>query len=616
MTTAKHDATGWFVLDRISGTLPPELREHALARQGRDWLPFAPDAARTLLVLPGARLDARAIRCATRLELDLTPPPATLALVLGPNGPRFGLDVNWDPDPLAAFLALPEADRTGRAVPIDPFLLEPLERLLHSFDVEVGHDAREALERIRREHDEAIEDVRRSRATTAPPIAAASRLGGELRPFQHAGVRYLLRARRCFLADEQGLGKTVEALAALEEDGAFPAIVVCPASLKLNWERETKKWLPQRSVTVVDSAKPAFPRADITIINYELLAKQFQRLGLIRAKALVLDEAHYCKNPRARRTQAARRLAEALPPDALRLALSGTPVLNRPDELISQLRIIGRLREFGSGAQFKATFRGMGAEQRLHWHLRRSCFTRRLKADVLPQLPAKRRVVVPVELTNVEEYQRAEEDFVAWLREQPLELDDLEAKIASTLRAERLAQITALKRLAALGKLAAATDWIADFLASGERLVVFAHHRDVLAALLQRFPDAAHLLGSDSLAAREAAVRAFQSGGAQLFVGSLRVAAQGITLTRASNVCFLELDWTPAMHDQAEDRVHRIGQHDAVVAWYLLAARTIDEMIAELLERKRGLIGAVTDGRADDSASLVDSIVREIRSAG
>jgi SNF2 family DNA or RNA helicase len=91
------------------------------------------------------------------------------------------------------------------------------------------------------------------------------------------------------------------------------------------------------------------------------------------------------------------------------------------------------------------------------------------------------------------------------------------------------------------------------------------------------------------------------------------VAAQGITLTRASNVCFLELEWTPAMHDQAEDRCHRIGQHDAVTAWYLLAADTIDETIAALLERKRGIVGAVTDGRRDETGSLVEGVVRELR---
>jgi SNF2 family DNA or RNA helicase len=132
--------------------------------------------------------------------------------------------------------------------------------------------------------------------------------------------------------------------------------------------------------------------------------------------------------------------------------------------------------------------------------------------------------------------------------------------------------------------------------------------------VLTRFPGALHLLGRDSPAERDAAIRAFQQAeGPQLFVGATSVAAQGITLTRASNVAFLELEWTPAMHDQAEDRCHRIGQRDAVTAWYLLAAGTIDETMARLIQRKRGVVAAVTDGRQLDGEGLVDAVVRELR---
>src|SRR6185436_7981411 len=160
----------------------------------------------------------------------------------------------------------------------------------------------------------------------------------------------------------------------------------------------------------------------------------------------------------------------------------------------------------------------------------------------------------------------------------------------------------------------AALAWIHDFLASGEPLVVFARHVEVQVAVLERFPRAAHLLGRDTTIERDDAVRAFQDpAGPQLIIAATRVAAQGITLTRASNVAFLELEWTPAMHDQAEDRTHRIGQRDAVTAWYLLAAETIDETMAELVEAKRSHISAVTDGRRLDGESLVDGVVRELR---
>ena len=303
------------------------------------------------------------------------------------------LDVNWDPETIPAFLALPACEAHGRSLPVDPYLLEPLEHYLRTYGVELAPNAREVMDRLRREHDEAIDGVQRSRAHNAPVLDIEDRLGGELRPFQRAGVAYALGARRLFLADEQGLGKTVQALATLESDDAYPAVVVCPASLKLNWRREIEHWLPHRSVTVVSGTGSVADAAEITVINYEIVHAHRVRLALRRPHALVLDESHYIKNPRAKRTQAVRKLAEALQPDALRMALTGTPVMNHAEELIAQLRVIGRLEDFGSGARFARRFQGVGAEERIHWHLRRSCFVRRLKADVLPQLPAKEHVV-------------------------------------------------------------------------------------------------------------------------------------------------------------------------------------------------------------------------------
>jgi hypothetical protein len=614
VTAARYEGSGWFVLDTVAGELPPELAGVAVSRGGRLWLPFSADVADGLLELSGARLDARAHRCAQRLQVGLSPAPASLSLIDGTGEARLQLDVNWDPETVPAFRALPAAEGNFPSVPVDPYLLEPLEHYLRTYGVEVAPAAREVLERLRAEHDAAIEDVRRSRAVSGAVLDVEDRLGGELRPFQRAGVEYVLGARRTFLADEQGLGKTVQALAALEADDAYPAIVVCPASLKLNWEREASVWLPARSVAVASGTGGVIPSADITIINYDIVHAHRARLSLRRARALVLDESHYVKNPRARRTRAVRRLAEDLPPDALRLALTGTPVMNHPDELIAQLRIIGRLSEFGSGARFSRRFQGTGAEERIHWHLRRTCFVRRAKREVLPQLPAKRQVVLPVALDNEAEYRRAEEDVIAWLREQPLDLRELDRKVAAALRAERLAQLNVLRRLAVAGKAAAALVWIEDFLASDEPLVVFSGHRFVQDRLLERFPSALHLVGSDSLARREEAVREFQAGsGPGLLVAATRVGGQGITLTRATNVAFLDLEWTPAMHDQAEDRLHRIGQDEAVTAWYLLAAGTIDETMAELIARKRGIVGAVTDGRRDDSEALVHAVVRSLR---
>jgi SWI/SNF-related matrix-associated actin-dependent regulator 1 of chromatin subfamily A len=612
--TTAYDGRGWWVLDTLAGSPPGPLRPRILEHEGRTLVPMDTETAAVLAELGPGRLSLAAARCLDLVEHGERVPPARLVLARGVAGERFVLEVLWDHDAAAAFEALPGASRGE--LKLDPWIADRLDAFVARHEIQLAPVAAEVLADLVAPHLAARRAVARSRAREAEPIPeAAARLGGELAPFQWAAVRYALEARRCFLADEQGLGKTVEALAALEADGAYPAVVICPASLKLNWAREAAKWLPaERTVTVVSGRGRAPGPADVTILNYEIVEAHRELLARRRPRALIADESHYVKNPQAKRTQAVRRLAGRVAEDGLKLALSGTPVLNHADELIAQLRVIGRLEEFGSGASFRRQFEGELSEERLHWHLRRHCFVRRLKSEVLPQLPAKRQVVVPVALTNEEEYRLAEDDVIEWLRTQPLDLSELNSKISATLRAERLAQLGTLQRLAARGKLAAALAWIEDFLASGEALVVFARHIEIQKAVLARFPDALHLLGEDPLPARQAAVEAFQEpGGPQLIVCATRVAGQGITLTRASNVCFLELEWTPAIHDQAEDRCHRIGQRDAVTAWYLLAAETIDETMARLIQRKRQVVDAVTDGRALPDGGLIDGVVRELR---
>ena len=350
------------------------------------------------------------------------------------------------------------------------------------------------------------------------------------------------------------------------------------------------------------------------MLNYDILDVHYERLAEREPRALVLDESHYVKNPRARRTKAAMELAGRLSDGALRLALTGTPVLNRPEELVAQLRVLGRLKEFGSGARLKRRFSQAGSDDRLHWNLRAHCYVRRTKEQVLPQLPAKRHDTVPVLLSNEADYRLAEKDVVAWLQTLPLDLRSIDAKVAAALRAEQLVRLNQLRQLAAAGKLPTALAWIADFLESGEPLVVFAEHVAIQKQIAERFPGSVHIFGADTQVKRQEAVDAFQSeDGPQLIVCSMRAASQGITLTRASNVAFLELDWTPARHDQAEDRLHRIGQESAVTAWYLLAPETIDETMATLLERKRTVIDAVTEGDVRQDGPLVDQVVRELR---
>ena len=638
-----------FLLLGEATRLPRELREQAIGAPGGATVPLTLDSWRLMDGRLHGWISHAARRCIAALREGRPAPPAVLECSDLHEDPTFVLAPGHDPAQLDAFAALagatpgklrrgaerafagtpsgayPAAHRSAGehaglpSIRADPFCVPELDRFLAAHETWIAPDALTLLQEVREEHAHAAGLVALSAATEGPlDDLIPPTLGGELKPFQRAGVSYLLAQRRAFLADEQGLGKTIEALATLEADGAYPAIVVCPASLKLNWLRELELWLPGRSAQALTGTRANTPiaPADVTVVNYDIVAARLPALRALRPRALVLDESHYCKNAAAKRTQAVQQLSAAVPREGLVLALTGTPVMNRPPELISQLRILGRLADFGSGAQFGKRFRGPDAHLRLHWHLRARCFARRLKADVLPQLPAKTRGIVPVELDNEPEYRLAERDLIAWLQSQPLNLRELDAKVAAALRAERLVRLNALKLLAARGKLHAALAWIHDFCSSGERLVVFAHHREIQRAIVERFPSALHILGEDSHAARDATLHAFQEPDCaenQLIVCSIEVAGHGITLTRSSNVAFLELDWTPAKHDQAEDRCHRLGQQDTVNATYLLAAGTVDETIGTLLERKRAVIGAVTDGREEDEEGVVDALIRELR---
>jgi hypothetical protein len=454
-------------------------------------------------------------------------------------------------------------------------------------------------------------------------------LSAPLRPFQGAAVDYALRARRTFLSDEPGLGKTVQALATLEAAGAYPALVVAPASLRINWLREAERWLPHRTAAGLSGGDAVGP-ADLSVASYEIAHTLVAGATAAPPRALVLDESHFCKNPAARRTQAVTAIADALPEDAIVLLLSGTPVLNRPEELAPQLRILGRVEEIGGERRFARVYARGQELDTLNRRLRRTCFVRRRKADVLRHLPAKQRVIVPVAIANATEYRAAQSDVARWVREQA-EADaafqrevaglDEEARAAAirergrdaeqrARRAQALVRITQLALMAARGKLDSAREWIASFLSTGEKLVVFTRHREIGDALLEAFPDAACATGRLDADGRAAEVQRFQTDDAcRLIVCSLDAAGVGLTMTAASNVAFVELGWTPAAHDQAEDRVHRIGQQEAVTAWYLLAADTIDERIAAVIDRKRTLIQAATDGTAAGQDAVLDELL-------
>jgi len=441
--------------------------------------------------------------------------------------------------------------------------------------------------------------------------------GKKMMPFQRAGVEFVEEADgKALIADQMGLGKTIQALAYLQlHEDLRPAIIVAPASLKNNWKQEAERWLEtDDTIYICSGRKPEetieeVEKHSIVIINYDILPSWVDALTKnMRPQIIIYDESHNLKNSASKRTQAAAVLSSRIPQ---RLLLTGTPVLNRPNELWTQLNIIDPERydnffRFGS-TYCNATYNGYGWDfsgasniEQLAEELR-GIMIRRTKDQVLEELPEKTRSLVPIEISNRREYNRVESEFLDWLEEQKgKEAADRASKV------EQITKIEYLKQVAAKGKIHESINWIKDFLHSGEKLVVFATHREVIDKLFKAFGRVAVKIdGSVPVDRRQEIVEQFQTDPKiRLFIGNIQAAGVGLTLTAASNVAFLELGWTPALHDQAEDRCHRIGQKDAVNIYYLLAEETIDERIAELLEDKRKVVDAVMSDKNDISFDL------------
>jgi len=449
--------------------------------------------------------------------------------------------------------------------------------------------------------------------------------GRKLRDFQRQAVEFVRRHKAVIIGDEMGCGKTIEAIASIAALDLFPAVVVCPPSLVLNWKAEVNAWLPGKTVDVVKGARHKPVGADVTIMGYTMM-RSIQaagrprwyreptgitaRIADLKPRVIVGDESHYVKNPKSNRTKGFIALARQC---EYRILLTGTPITNRPIELASQLQALGRLGEWGGRmtfaqrycAAFKGrwgwNFDGSSNLAELRDRLRRSTMIRRLKVDVLPELPPKFRARQVVALTNAADYRRAETRFLDWVAE--TKGNEARWRAANN---ETLTQMNELRRLAGVGKIEAAKAWISDFLEDSpdRQLIVFARHVEVQEAIAVEFADCAVIKGGQSKMQRDAAVRAFQAGDAKLIVCSLEAGGVGLTLHadgRCQDVAFLEYDWTPAQMKQAEDRAHRMGQDaERVTAWQLVADETIDDDMAAILRAKQLVIDAALDGNAEN----------------
>lgn len=480
-----------------------------------------------------------------------------------------------------------------------------LREMCKAYRFEITDEAAAKLKAVaNREAAEASTADARAELSKADDADIDIDFGFEPYPFQRAGIAYGDLARdRYMIADEQGLGKTIQALGRIEVKQQFPAIIVCPSAVKVKWARACEQAFGDgRTVQILDGKTPSKINADLAIINYDILSFWSKAIIAAGPQALVLDESHYIKNRKAKRTVAAKAIAKAVPESGAVILLSGTPILNRPIELVEQLDVMGRLSDFGGSTGFISRYVGWerndfaggnvpvknGAMNlpELNEKLRSTCFVRRLKKDVLKELPEKRRDVVPI-TTDTKAYAKAYESARNAIRD-------------GLSKAEQLAEIQNLRRAAAEAKLNGCIDWIKDFLESGEKLVVFARHRDVQERIYDAFPGSVRIAGvaDQTKQARQDAMDAFQNDPeVKLAVVSLDAGREGIDLYAASNLAFVELGWNPGVHDQAEDRIHRIGQDRGTMMYYLLAEGTIDEEMARLIESKRRIKDAATEGQ-------------------
>lgn len=390
--------------------------------------------------------------------------------------------------------------------------------------------------------------------------------------------------------------------------------------------------------------------ADVILLNHDVLSKWKPILMQLPLKGIILDESHRFSSLDAQRTRAARDVARGV---NVRVLLSGTPIPSSPYQLVPQLQIMGRLEDFGGFNGF--TSRYCVAEKfrfgtnyskarkenlnELNERLKSTCYIRREKKDVLTELPDKQYSDIPVEITNKDDYKRAEDDVAKFIAEEavtnkefldsirhlPWEIREKKiqehywSKEARARRAAALLKITTLKQVAARGKVHHAIEWIREFLEdSDEKLVVFADHIEIQDTLREAFPNAARIYGADPTQKREEYSDMFQNDpSCRLIICSLKAGGEGIDLFAASNVLILEFPWTPGALEQAEDRLHRSGQKNAVTVWNMVADKTIDEDVISLLNMKRDVINAVVTGVADDASgggSILAALLEKLTS--
>ena len=450
-------------------------------------------------------------------------------------------------------------------------------------------------------------------------------------PYQLKGIARGLELKRFMNCDEPGLGQTLQSIATINLADAFPCLVICPSSLKINWLREWEKFTDKKAMILTDKVRDTWTfffqtgMHQVFIVNYESLKKYFvQRIKKAEGwtlrdvefrnsinlfKSVIIDESHRCKSAS---TQQAKFCKGICTGKEWVIELTGTPVVNRPKDLIPQLAILNRMEDFGGYKPFVNRYcsgqREASNLKELNFNLWQYCMFRREKSLVLTDLPDKIRQVNTCEITNRKEYMDAERDLIMYLQKYKDADDD---KIEKALRGEVMVRINILRQISARGKVRDVIEFVKDFRENGKKIILFCSLHEVVDQLKRYFPTAVSVTGRESPDMKQRAVDAFQNNPkVDIIICSIKAAGVGLTLTASSNVAFVEFPWTYADCCQCEDRAHRIGQKDSVTCYYFLGRRTIDEKVYRIIQEKKNIANAVTGSTEDIEENIVDMVAR------
>lgn len=470
------------------------------------------------------------------------------------------------------------------------------------------------------------------------PITAADILvpeGEELLPFQISGINDLLRRKNVLLADEMGLGKTVQCLCAINilnarrpklEDGTdsplLKVLVIAPTSLKINWRREGEKWLTDKYEIEIAGGN-LWMQSDFTVINYEALQRLDPIIFAHGWDIVIVDEAHYVKNPSAVRSK----MVNKIPFNSRIWFLTGTPIVNYPFELFPLIHQLDKANwpSFGSFERRYCIGKKYGRNlPELNRKLHETIMTRRLKKDVLTELPKKRRQVIELDSAGYEEL-LMEESKIFEGKDKSMEkmLMDIvnsssvaEGEMDFTALIESLKydkryffeEMARIRHEVAVAKVPQVIEHLENVLDympgiesdSTNKIVLFAHHLDVMEKIRKHFPSISVVVkGGQSNEERDNAVQKFMTDPkCRLFIGGLKVAGVGLTLTAASHAVFAEIDWVPGVITQAEDRLHRIGQTaDSILIQHMVMENSIDsKMIKTIIRKQKQIDQALNKG--------------------